>query len=172
MFSTATQLWRTAEKSTRLQAAEAYWKEDRPDHAQALALIAQRLKLRPKTARSLPPERKAAYLAGFDNLGEVMYAQLWTAFYLAHRREMLGTFLDALSIPHKQGLIEGDSPAPPTVEALTPAIRQLTEKYGPEEVLRYLSILTLSDPVTWGGLGEAAKQTGLKEDPTTQTART
>lgn len=165
MFDTATHLWRTADKSTRLQAAEAFWKEDRPDHLQAIALIAQKLKLRPKTARSLPPERKAAYLAQFDNLGEAMLGQLWAAFYLAHRREMLSAFMDALSIPHKQGLIEGENLPPPTVEALTPAIRQLTERFGPDEVRRYLSILSMQDPVFWSALAEAAKQAGLGVQP-------
>ena len=172
MFDTATHLWRAADKPTRLQAAEAYWKEERPDHVQALALIAQRLKLRPKTARKLPPERKAAYLAGFDNLGEAMYAQLWAAFYLAHRREMLGAFMDALSIPNQQGLIESENLTPPTVEALAPAIRQLVEKFGADEVRRYLSILTVQDPGFWGGLREAAEQAGLTENPTTETQRT
>jgi len=161
MFDTATHLWRTADKETRLQAAEAYWKEDRPDHVQAIAFIAQRLKLRPKTARNLPPERKAAYLAQFDSLGEAMCAQLWTAFHLAHRREMLSTFLDALAIPHKQGLIEGEPPAQPSVEALASAIRQLVERFGAGEARRYLSILALSDPVYWSGLAEAAEQAGL-----------
>ncbi len=162
MFDTATHLWRTADKSTRLQAAEAFWKEDRPDHVPAVALIAQRLKLRPKTARSLPPERKAAYLAQFDNLGEAMCAQLWAAFHLAHRQEMLSMFLDALAIPHKLGLFEGENVAAPAVAALTPAIRQLLEKFGENEVRRYLSVLAVSDPVFWSGLVEAAPQAGLK----------
>ncbi len=165
MFENATQLWRTADKNTRLQAAEAFWKsnsEDRLQQAQAEAYLAKRLNLRPATARKLPPERKAAYLAGFENMPEQMVGQLWAAFYLAHRQEMLGMFLDALSIPHKQGLIEGDQPTPPTVEALAPAIRQLTERFGPDEVRRYLSILSTQDPVTWSGLGEAAKQAGLE----------
>jgi hypothetical protein len=172
MFDTATHLWRTADKSTRLQAAEAFWKEERPDHAQAVAFIAQRLKVRPKTARNLPPERKASYLAQFDNLPEAMYAGLWTAFHLAHRREMLSMFLDALAIPHKDGMFEGENVAAPTVEALTPAIRQVLEKFGPDEVRRYLSILTVSDPVFWGGLPKAAEEAGLGADPTIEAQRT
>ncbi len=165
MFDTAIHLWRTSSRDTRVQAAEAFWKsEDRLQQAQAEAYLAKRLNLRPATARKLPPERKAAYLAGFENMPEQMYGQLWAAFYLAHRREMLGAFMDALSIPHKQGLMEGDAPAPPTVEALTPAIRQLTERFGADEVRRYLSILSMQDPGFWNGLGEAAKQAGLEAE--------
>ncbi len=165
MFDTATQLWRSADRNTRLQAAEAFWKsnsEDRLQQAQAEAYLAKRLNLRPATARKLPPERKAAYLTGFENMPEQMYGQLWAAFYLAHRREMLSAFMDALAIPHQQGLIEGETPAPPSVEALVPAIRQLVERFGSDEVRRYLSILGAQDPVTWSGLGEAAKQAGLE----------
>ena len=161
MFETATQLWRIADRPTRVQAAEAFWKEERPDHAQATALIAQRLNLRPTTARRLPPERKASYLAGFDNLPEAMCAGLWSAFHLVHRQEMLSAFLDALSIPHKHGLFEGEDVAPPTVEALTPAIRDLVQRFGADEVRRYLSILAVNDPPFWAGLKAAAEQAGL-----------
>ncbi len=164
MFDTATQLWRSADRNTRLQAAEAFWKsnsEDRLQQAQAEAYLAKRLNLRPATARRLPSERKAAYLAGFENMPEQMCGQLWAAFYLTHRREMLSMFLDALSIPHKQGLMEDERVAPPTVEALTPAIRQLVERFGADEVRRYLSILFARDAAFWSGLGEAAKQAGL-----------
>ncbi len=161
MFENATQLWRSADRNIRLQAAEAFWKsDDRLQQTQAEAYLAKRLNLRPATARKLPAERKAAYLAGFENMPEQMYGQLWAAFYLAHRREMLSAFMDALSIQHKQGLIEGEQTTPPTVEALTPAIRQLVERFGADEVRRYLSILSLQDPVTWSSLGEAAKQAG------------
>lgn len=162
MFDTATYLWRTADKSTRMQAAEAFWKsEERPEHAQASAFIAKKLNLRPATARRLPAERKASYLAQFDNISEPLSAQLWTAFYLTHRREMLSMFLDALSIKHEQGLFEGENIAAPAVAALTPAIRQLVEAFGAEEIRRYLSILAVKDPVFWSGLDQAAKEAGL-----------
>ncbi len=165
MFENGTHLWRAADKGTRVQAAEALWKsDDRLQQAQAEAYLAKRLNLRPATARKLPPERKAAYLAGFENMPEQMYGQLWAAFYLAHRREMLGAFMDALSIPHKEGLMEGQDLTPPTVEALTPAIRQLTERFGADEVRRYLSILSMQDPGFWNGLVEAAKQAGLEAE--------
>ncbi len=162
MFDTATQLWRTADKETRLQAADAFWKsERRAEQMQAEAFIVKRLNLRPATARRLPAEKKAAYLAQFENMPEAMYAQLWAAFYLTHRREMLSMFLDALSIPHKEGLFEGGEVAAPPVEALTPAIRQLVERFGADEVRRYLSMLFVQDPGFWSGLGEAAEQAGV-----------
>ncbi len=165
MFETATQLWRTADRETRRQAAEAFWNSPgRAEQVQAEAYLAKRLNLRSVTARKLPPERRAAYLAGFDNMPEAMCAQLLAAFYLTHRREMLGTFLDALSIPHKQGLMEDEKVSPPTVEALTAAIRQLVERYGADEVRRYLSVLFVQDPAFWGGLKEAAEQAGVKAE--------
>ena len=163
MFDTATHLWRTADKDTRLQAAEAFWKsEERPEHAQATAFIAKRLNLRPVTAKRLPPERKAAYLAQFDSISEPLCAQLWTAFYLTHRREMLSMFLDALSIKHKDGLFEGEDIPAPSAPGLTAAIRQIVEAFGEDEARRYLSVLAVKDPVFWGGLGEAVKEAGLE----------
>jgi len=164
MFDTATHLWRTADKATRLQAAEAFWKsEARPEHAQAEALIAKKLNLRPATARKLPPERKASYLAQFDNISEPLCAQVWGAFHLAHRREMLSMFLDALAIAHKDGLFEGENLVPPTVAALTPAIRKVVETFGADEVRRYLSILTVQDGVFWSGLKEAVEGAGSEQ---------
>lgn len=163
MFDTATHLWRTADKDIRVQAAEAFWKsEARPEHAEAAAFIAKRLNLRPATARRLSPERKASYLAQFDNISEPLCAQLWTAFYLTHRREMLSMFLDALAIKHEQGLFEGENVTPPSVAGLTPAIRQLVEAFGPSEVGRYLSILAVKDGVFWSGLKQAAEEAGLR----------
>ena len=162
MFDTATHLWRTADKSTRLQAAEAFWNsEQRPEHLQAAAFIGQKFNLRPVTAKRLSPERKAAYLAQFDNLSEAMSAQLLTAFYLAHRREMLGMFLDALSIKNDHGLFEGENVAPPSVEALTAAVRKVVEAFGADEVNRYLSLLAVQDPVFWSGLKEAVEAAGV-----------
>ena len=165
MFETATQLWRTADRETRRQAAEAFWNSPgRAEQVQAEAYLSKRLNLRPATARKLPAERKTAYLAGFDNMPEAMCAQLLAAFYLTHRREMLSTFLDALSIPHKDGLFEGDNTPAPAVEALAPAIRQLVERFGADEVRHYLSMLFVQDPAFWSGLKDATEQAGLKAE--------
>ena len=75
------------------------------------------------------------------------------AFPRAHQRRMMAAFLDALGIPHEDGLItselEGGAVAADKVAA---GVKALEASFPAEDVQRYFATLLAQDPDTWAGL--------------------
>lgn len=138
----------------RLRAARAFWldEEATDDQIQAVMLIAQQKKFRPKFVLSLDEERKAKHLAGTVSLPEGLAARALVVYHLAQQRGMMGAFLDALGIAHENGIIQ-DEGAKPDPEKLGPAVAVLREGFPLLDVSLYLDTLRCQDPDTWGGLG-------------------
>ncbi|MGC4085287.1 MAG: hypothetical protein QM736_24990 [Vicinamibacterales bacterium] len=113
----------------RLRAARAFWSDDQAgdDQVQAVMLIAQQKKFRPKFILGLDDERRAKHLAGMVGLPEALAARCLVVYHLSEQREMMGTFLDALGIKHENGLIEDDD-AKPDAERSHPRSRPSTPR--------------------------------------------
>jgi hypothetical protein len=139
----------------RLRAARAFWAEEQAadDQIQAVLLIAQQKKFRPKSVLALDPERRAKHLASLVALPEALSARALVVYHLTDQRELMGTFLDALGLKHENGLIEDDN-AKPDAEKLPAAVDAIVQKYPAEDVSLYLSTLVCQDPETWSGLSE------------------
>ena len=150
------QLWKRMSPERRIQAAEAFWRDENAnvEQGEAIATIAQRIKFRPKSVLSLSVEKKARYLVSLAAVSELVAARLLVAYHLEQQRPMMASFLDALGIGHEDGLIAGDDIAPPDPAALRNAATTLAGAYPPEEVALYLSTLVWQDPDTWGPLAE------------------
>ena len=147
-------LWKQLSEPQKLQAAEAFWREaDSADQQiEAMVLLAQKLKARPKFIASLAPERKAKHLAHFPGMPDVLAARLLVSYHLAHQRPMMGAFLDALGIPHEDGLINESLETTVPVETLGKGVEALRASFPDEDVKLYFATLLLQDPDTWGGL--------------------
>ena len=93
-----------------MQAADAFWREsDSADQQiEAMVLMAQKLKARPKYIATLPVDKKARHLAHFAGMPDVLAARLLVSYHLGHQRPMMAAFLDALGIEHDHGLIADD----------------------------------------------------------------
>jgi hypothetical protein len=152
-----TQLWKQLTPERKALAADAFWRDDNAsvEHADAIALIAQRLKFRPKSAMALPSEKKSRYLATMPNVSELVAARLLVAYHLEHQRPMMGAFLDALGMKHENGLIADEDVEPPDSDKLKAAAASIGKSFPPDEVALYLSTLLWQDPDTWGGLFKA-----------------
>jgi hypothetical protein len=75
------------------------------------------------------------------------------ALHLGDRKALLEAFLDALEVPHKDGLIdEGHELEPLTEEQAEAAASTLFEGFPAGEVEAYLASLVAMDPDTWGSL--------------------
>jgi hypothetical protein len=137
----------------RLRAAKAFWSdaEASDDQVQAVLLIAQQKKFRPKFVLSLDLDRKARHLASLLTLPDLLAARTLVVYHLADHREMMGAFLDALGITHEQGLIQDDEVKPDS-EKIAPAVAMLRAKYPADDVALYLDTLRCQDPETWGAL--------------------
>ena len=150
------QLWKRLSPEAKLQAADAFWRDDNAaaEHAEAVATIAQRLKFRVKSVIALPREKKARHLASMPAVSELVAARLLVAYHLETQRPMMGAFLDALGIKHEAGLIEDQEMSAPAPEKLHDAARTLSASFPADDVALYFSTLMWQDPDTWGGLAE------------------
>ena len=89
----------------RMAAAQAFWLDEQAtdDQIQAVMLIAQQKKFRPKTVVGLDVDRKARHLASIVNLPEALAARALIVYHLAEQRPMMAAFLDALGLAHEDG---------------------------------------------------------------------
>jgi hypothetical protein len=158
---TATRLWKSLSPDDRLLAAAALFAEPAPELiGLAIGALVRARHLRPQAARSLAPDAQARILATVLDPGEPLAQGLLVGLHLAERRSLLGAFLDALALPHDDGILKEEADAAPPVgePAAREAIRALAG-FPPEQVRTYLNTLWLQDPERWRAL-EAASSAG------------
>ena len=150
---TPSRLWKRLAGEKRLQAARAFWHDEQAadDQLQAVLLIAQQKKFRPKTVVSLEDERKARHLASLPTLPDALAAKALIVYHLAEQRPMMGAFLDSLGITHEHGLIQEEE-VKPDASKIAPAAAQLAQQFPPADVRLYLDTLLCQDSETWGAL--------------------
>ena len=164
---TPSRLWKRMTSDQRLEAGRAFFADEQAtdDQIQAILLISQQKKFRPKTVLALDSERKARHFASLMALSDPLAARVLVAYHLATQRPMMGAFLDALGIAHEDGLIQEDAvkPDPTKVPVAAAAIGG---QFSPEHVSLYLNTLLCQDPDTWGALAEVPQ----RKDPLYETS--
>jgi hypothetical protein len=157
---TPAKLWKHMSADQRQRAARAFWLDDQAadDQIQAVLIIANQKKFRPKSVLSLDVDRKVRHLASIGNLNDPLAARILVVYHLADHREMMGAFLDALGIAHENGLIQNDE-VKPEADKVAPAAATLYEKYPAADVTLYLDTLLCQDPETWGALADVERKT-------------
>ena len=151
-----TALWKGLSPERRLGAAAAFWTDDgaMPEQAEAIALIAQRIKFRARSVMTMPIDKKTRHLATLGGLTEAVAARLLVAYHLDQQRPMMGRFLDLLGIAHEDGLIGDEGFASPPADRLKDAADTLAKEFPPEDVSRYFATLVWQDPEHWAPLAE------------------
>ena len=119
--------------------------------------LAQRRKFRPKSVVALDDERKARHLASLAPIPDAIAARALVAYHLLGQRPMMGAFLDALGIPHEDGLIQDHDGAPDGAKVAA-AAAGLAERFPPDDVSLYLNTLLSQDPETWAGLADVPQR--------------
>ena len=149
----AARLWKGLSEAVRLEAAMAFWEDERAaaEQAEVVGLVARRINFRPRSVMALPVERRARLLARLGQVSEQVAVRLLVAYHLGRQRPMMKAFLDTLGIPHDDGVI-AETMAPPAAGALAAAARDLAAAFPAEAVRLYFSTLLVQDPETWGGL--------------------
>ena len=147
-------LWKEMSDTQKIDAADAFWRdpEGAAQQVEAVALLSQRLKARPRYIQGLPVEKRARHLAQYHGMPEILAARLLVSYHLAHRRAMMGAFLDALGIPHDNGLITTDPEGPIPADRLGGAVKTLRASYPADDVRLYFATLLAQDPETWKAL--------------------
>ena len=159
------QLWAALEPETKLLAARSLYAHDwgeTPTRREADAAIMIGMRFREAAVKQLPVDKRALYLAKSVRPTDSLAGSLLLALHLEHRRPLLCAFLDALGIPHENGLIAEDhTPKAPTDTAIRKANDALRSSFPPDHVDAYLASLYVLDRETWGGL---AAVLGLASD--------
>ncbi|HUG55013.1 MAG TPA: hypothetical protein VMR21_15485 [Vicinamibacteria bacterium] len=147
-------VWKRLGREERQAAAARFFAEPSEEVlGSALGAIIKARHLRPQVARSMAPEEQARALASVLDPGEPVAASLLVALHLGDRREMLTTFLDALGLPHEDGILKEEADSATLDEArLRAGLDALRSRFGAHEVHMYLNTLWLQDPERWDGL--------------------
>lgn len=150
------QLWKQLAAEKKREAADAFWHDEHAanEQAEAVNLIAQRIKFRLKSVIALPVAKKTQYLLSMPAVSEMLAARLLVAYHLQHQRAMMGSFLDAVGIRHEEGIIAEEEVQPPTEDVLKQAAGTIASSYPAEDVALYLTTLVWQDPDTWGALAD------------------
>lgn len=139
---------------TRVEAAEAFWRDDESpeiaaQHVEAIVAIANRLKFRPRSVQNLPVDRRARYLAQLADVSDAIATRALIAYHFTTRRPLMSAFLDALGIAHEDGLIADEELTPPAADALAGAVETIKGSFPSDEVELYLRTLAALDGDTW-----------------------
>jgi hypothetical protein len=155
----ATRLWKRLGREDRVAAARHFFAQPPPELlGSAVSALVKARHLRPQVARALPAEEQARALASVGDLGESLAAGLVVALHLGERRELLKVFLDAVGLPHEEGLLTEDDDGAALAEAPARAgVAALLRAFPREQVELYLNALWLQDPERWAVLEKSGE---------------
>jgi len=137
---------------------------DKPLYRTVLAAVAEARKVRPVFLERQPRgQRHSTMLSTLARPSlEMVTANLLRTWLLKKHNAMLVDFLDALSIPHKEGVVD-DLPESVDDAKLRPAVDNLLAKHPPEAVAVYLHAFSEMNEVNWPNL-----KVMLESDPRLQ----
>jgi hypothetical protein len=126
---------------------------DKAVYRATLGAVAEARKVRPVFLERQPkPQRHTAMIATLARPGlEMVSANLIRTWLLKKFKDMLCDFLDALSITHKEGVVD-DLPASMDDVKLAAAVDVLLGKYPREVVAVYLHAFQEMNEVEWPNL--------------------
>jgi len=147
-------VWDLMTDDEKKQAAAALWvNSDRESRMAVEMMIAKEMKFRPQSVRKLSAERVAPRLARLAaEMPATAFFQFLFHFHMAEGRELMVEYLDAVGLPHKDGVLDlPDEFEAPTAESTTGPARDLISKHG-REALVYLGTLAVADAEFWDGM--------------------
>jgi len=129
------------------------YEQDKPLYRSTLGAVAEARKLRAVFLERQPrTQRHAAMLSTLSKPSlELVTANLIRTWLLKRYKSMLVDFLDALGVPHKDGVVD-DLPASMDDAKLKTAVDALLAKYPPEVVAVYLNAFNKMNEVEWANL--------------------
>ncbi len=159
--TTTSRLWKHLSADDRLAAANAFFDEPSPEVVGlALGTIVRARHMRPQAARALAPDAQARVLSTVLDPGEALSASLLVALHLAERRPLLAAFLDALGLPHENGVLKEEGELAPLGEEQVRNGLAALAAFPRTHVEAYLNTLWLQDPERWTVLPKVVESGG------------
>lgn len=130
------------------------YESDKPLYRTTMAAVAEARHVRPVFLERQPrAQRHTTMLATLTRPAlEVAAASILRTWLLKKHTAMLVDFLNALGIPHKEGVVEENLPETMDEAKLRTAVDGLLAKYPPEVVAIYLNAFTEMNEVDWPAL--------------------
>jgi hypothetical protein len=147
-------VWDLMTDDEHAAAARALWEHgDRPTRAAIEAALAKELKFRPQSLRKLSADRVVGRLVRMvDELPDTVVFQFLFHLHMSDRRKLLAEFLDAVGLPHEDGVLDLPEDQPDLdPEAVAKAAGEIVDRHG-HEGLVYLGTLRVADERFWGGV--------------------
>ncbi len=147
-------LWKRIPAEDRLETTRAFWAdtEDVTSQAEAIEAIARHLKFRARSVIALPIDKRARCLSSLPDVSDSLAARLLVSYHLTRQRPMMAAFLDALGVPHEDGLITAEQVKLPDADTCRTAARTLMTTFPAEQVSTYFATLLIQDPDAWAPL--------------------
>lgn len=121
--------------------------------------VAMSLRFRPQAVKKLPMAQRAKRARSILESGrstDLAY-EVFGAYLIKNRRDLVTGFLDATGVEHKDGMIEDIEKGQPDSAKLAAAVKELDTKFPPEDVTLYLALAAEQWPDV-AGLGELVKK--------------
>jgi hypothetical protein len=166
-------VWNLLTEDEQREAATALWDEaDRSSRLPVELALAKEMKFRPQSVRRLSSERVAGRLVRMaDTLPEDVVFQFLFHLHMAGRRALLAEFLDAVGLPHEDGVLDlPDGAGPPEPEGLATAARALIASHN-HQGLVYLATLKVADRDFWSGLDPVLEERSDAGEPLKKQAK-
>lgn len=138
---------------------ESTYTNDKAMYRAITAEVAGALKLRPAFFEKKPrTERNKVILDMLTRPRmQATAGTLLRGWLLKSESSMLGDFLDALGVPHKNGVVD-DFPEQVEESKLNDAVEKLLAKYPAEKVIVYLNSFSAMNDASWEALNKKLKE--------------
>ena len=147
--TTSNRLWKTLSPEEKSLAAAELAKDDSTlIRASVIAVVADARKMRAVAARKLPRDAQARIVATVRDPGEILASSLLVALHLGPRKPMLIAFLDALGLPHEDGVLKEETTEAVGLDDLKKACAAIASESA-SAIRVYLNTLWLQDPERW-----------------------
>jgi hypothetical protein len=104
--------------------------------------VALSLRFRPQAVRKLPMVQRAKRARTILETGratELCY-EVFGAYLIKHKKDLVTGFLDATGVAHKDGMIDDVEAAKPDGKRVEAAVKELDGRFPPEDVTLYLAL--------------------------------
>jgi hypothetical protein len=147
-------VWDLMDEDEQKEAAAALWQNaDRESRALIEMSLAKELKFRARSVRRLSADRVAGRLIRIvDELPDNLVFQFLFHLHMSGRRDLLVQFLDAVGLPHNEGVLDlPEGTEAPSEESVAKAAGELLATHDRQGLI-YLATLKVADDEFWAGV--------------------
>ena len=157
-------LWRALSDEERRAATAAYLKAEEGGRDQLNRIVAEARNFRPDTVWKWPAEKICEAMCRVSLRNHGLAAGLLRRHHIPGQLGMVTGFLDALGVPHAEGLVDSLEEVDADADVVRSAVGSLATEYGPRAIATYLLTLRIFGAPA-GEKGRASLEALLETSP-------